>query len=603
MEVRRKQRWKAACATLLALGLLVQSVRLAQRHLGQRHDFSEDQLFAISPGTQAILGRLEDRLQVKAFVTADVRSGEMALIKARVEAQLKELQRLSQGRMGITFQDPSVLSAAASEAQSFGIDPLPVSTTKGGEQNLQLVSLGAVLRYRSRTEVLPWLNPWSLEVDFASAVQRLLQDEKLRLGWCGVPLAQEQAPIEYGQFLGLRERLKRRMDVVEVPVAALEAGSSIPEDLDLLLVLRPQDWHPRAVFALDQFVQRGGRVLIAFDLVASSPWGTALHATQGSEQKPSGLEALLRAWGAPLEVAHVWDTERPGIRRVIVQDLDENGQPTQQGRLDPVPDPACPMLPAAAFERTFPATARSEGVQFFWAHGFRAATPPPGVTRLDVVHSSPASYWIDLIEQTKGSVNQIEGQTRAFLASGKGQSIPLAVVLSGRFATPFEKGAPAPFDATRDERGGKVATTEETVIEGQADAQVVLVGDSDWLRDPLPGDYAPILPSASAPNLALFDNWIDWLSQEEDLIAVRSKEPRDRPLRNFQEEERRAEGLYGPDTSRTSAEMRARLERLDQADRRAARKRWLVMLWPVLSALALVFLAGGFWNWKERSSA
>ena len=602
MEVRRRERWKAWLGALLVLGIFLQGVRLAQRHLGQRLDFSEDQLFAISPGTRAILGRLEDRLQIKAFVTSDVRSGEMALIKARVEAQLKELQRLGQGRIGITFQDPSVLSAAANEAQSFGIDPLPVSTTKGGEQNLQLVSLGAVLRYRSRTEVLPWLNPWSLEVDFASAVQRLLQDEKLRIGWCGVPLAQEQAPIEFGQFLGLRERLKRRMDVVEVPVAGLEAGTSIPKDLDMLLVLRPTDWHPRAVFALDQYVQQGGRVLIAFDWITSSPWGAAQHVAQGAEPKPTGMEALLRSWGAPLEPAHVWDPEWAGVRRVVVQDLDENGNPTQQGRLDPVPDPACPVIPADGFERTFPATARAEGVQFFWAHGFGSAAVPDGVTRLDVVRSSTASYRMELIEQTKGSINEIEGQTRAFLAGGPGASIPLAVVLSGRFTSPFSKGAPAPFDATRDERGAKVGVTDEPVLQGTAPAQVVLVGDSDWLRDPLPGDYAPMLPTASGPNLALFDNWMDWLSQEEDLIAVRSKEPRDRPLRNFQEEERRKEGLYGPDISRTSAEMRDRLQRRDLADRRATRQRWVTMLWPLLAVLSLVFLLAGLWNWKERSN-
>ena len=603
MDVRRRERWKAWLGALLALGILIQAVRLAERHVGQRHDFSEDQLFAISPGTRAILGRLEDRLQIKAFVTSDVRSGEMALIKARVEAQLKEMQRLAQGRIGITFQDPSVLSAAASEAQSFGIDPLPVSTTKGGEQNLQLVSLGAVLRYRSRTEVLPWLNPWSLEVDFASAVQRLLQDEKLRIGWCGVPLAQEQASIEYGQFLGLRERLKRRMEVVEVPVASLEAGTSLPSDLDLLLVLRPTDWHPRAVFALDQYVQQGGRVLIAFDRVTSSPWGAAQHVALGTEPTPTGLEALLHAWGTPLESAHVWDSEWSGVRRVVVQDLDEHGNPTQQGRLDPVPDPACPRIPVQGFERTFPATARAEGVQFFWAHAFGTTEGPAGVSRLDVVRTSDATYRIDFIEQTKGSINEIEGQTRAFLASGPGQALPLAVVLSGTFTSPFTKGAPAPFDATRDDRAAKVEVTDEPVLQGQAPAQVVLVGDSDWLRDPLPGDYAPMLPTASAANLALFDNCMDWLSQEEDLIAVRSKEPRDRPLRNFQEEERRKEGLYGPDTSRTSAEMRDRLQRRDQADRRAARQRWVAMLWPLLALLSGVFLLAGLWNWKERSAA
>ena len=588
---------------VLAALVLMEGVHLAQRHLGGRKDFSQDQLFAISPGTKRILGRMEDRLQVKAYFTGDVRSGELSLIKARVEAQLKEFERLAQGRIGLTVQDPSILSTAAEEAKSYGIEPLPVVTTRAGEQNSQLVYLGAVLRYRSRTEVLPLLNPWSFEVDFAGAVQRLLRDQRLRIGVTGEDLNPESRLAVYGQFQRLRATLAARMEVVEVPSSGLEAGLSIPEDLDLLLVLRPEQWHPRAAFALDQYVQKGGRALICLDQVISHPGDVAAHVQQGQDLSATGLEPLLAAWGAPLIPQHVWDRQYAGVRAVVVADLDANGQPTQRGRLDPIRDPACPSLGPDAFERTFQATSRSAQVQFFWPQAIGPAVPPAGLTRLDVIHTSESTFLVDFINEAVGSQDSIEGMTRSLLASGSGQRYPLASVLTGNFPSPYSKGAPKPFDVTVDDRGSKTGTTEETVIDGDIPAQVVVVADADWLRDPLPGDYAPVLPTASPDNMRLFDNLIDWLSQEEDLIAVRSKEPRNRPLRNFLQEELEEEGLLAAGASRTPAQMRERLGAKDRAEARATRARWTAMLWPLAVTLALVFLMAGLWNWKERSAA
>ena len=602
--LKRKERKRQAILTVALMALvLFEGVHLAHRHLGARTDFSEDQLFAISPGTRSILSKLEDRLQVKAFFTSEVHSGEWSLIKARVETQIKEFGRLAGQNMGLTVQDPSVLSAAAQEAESFGIDPLPVVTARGGEENRQLVYLGAVLRYRGRTEVLPLINPWSFEVDFASAVQRLLRDQRLRLGWTGEPLDPGEAPFQYGHFNTIQNLLRPRMDIVEIPAATLEAGASIPETLDLLLVLRPLDWHPRAVFALDQYIQKGGRALICLDQVRSHPLGLAEHNKLGKPLPGTGLEAALQAYGAPLIPGHIWDSEWPGTRGWIVPDLDAQGKPTNSGRLEPIADPACFEIKPDGFERTFPPTDRASTAQFFWGQAFGDSKSPPGVTRLEVMHTSEAAYIVPLVAEAIGDLDQIEGQTRTLLASGTGQRLSLSVVLSGLFASPFAKGAPAPFDATTDDRGAKVGITEEPVLQGVRPAQVILVGDSDWIRDPLPGDYAQAFESASPANLRLFESMVDWLSQEEDLIAVRSKEPRDRPLRNFLDEELREAGIYATGAARSSAEMRDRLRSQDKAESRATRARWSAMCWPLLCTLALVFLLAGLWNWKERARA
>ncbi|MEZ6005745.1 MAG: Gldg family protein [Planctomycetota bacterium] len=602
---RKSQALRSVVTAVLMLLVAVEGVRLGSRLLSGRHDYSEDQLFTISDGTRAILGQLDDTLQVKAFFTQEIRSGEAALIKARVEALLHDFERLAGGNIDLVVQDPSVLSAAAEEALSHGIDPLPVVTGRGGEQNRQLIYLGAVLRYKSRREVLPLLNPWSLEVDFAGAVQRLLRDKRQKLGWTGAPFGPVDPPengMAFGQFQVLKHHLEPQFDLQEIPAGALEAGQSIPTDLDLLLVLRPDDWHPRAVFALDQYLQQGGRAMICLDRVHNSPVSRAEHLERGQELGNTGLEALLRGWGTDLSPGHVWDREWAGPRALIVEDMDANGRRTGRQRLEPLRDPASPEIGPDGFERTFAPTGRTASAQFFWAHAFATRPAPEGIDRLDFVHSSDAAFLSEPILDGGRSGEEIEAYTRSLIAGGGAQRYALATRLLGTFHTVFERGAPQPFDVTRGDRKAKVGTTSEPVRSGEAPARVVLVGDSDWLRDPLPEGLAPVLPGATPANLLLFDNLVDWLTQSGDLIGVRSKQPRPRPLRNFQEEALREAGLLGLDAPRSAEEARERLRRADEAEQRAARARWLSMVWPLAVTLAVVFLLAGLWNWKERQA-
>ncbi len=603
METRKNRSFQAWLTLVLMLAVLGESLHMAQRHLHLRKDFSEDKLFEVAAGTKAILGRLDDHLQVKAFITGEVQSGEWALIKARVEAQVKDFQRLARGNMGLTSLDPSVLSSAADEAHSYGIDPLPVVTGGGGEQTRQLVYLGLVLRYKSRTEVLPLLNPWTLEVDFAGAVQRLLRDKPLRWAWMGEPLEGNSERVVFGQFQALRSHLEKRMDLVEVPTANLEAGESIPDSVDGVLVLRPQDWHPRAAFALDQYIQKGGRALICLDTVHSNSLGPAAHVVEGRELKGSGLEPALAHWGVPIMDGHVWDRAWPGQRHWIVSDLGPDGKPTEAKRLEPISDPGCPKLRPEAFERTFPPTGRSGTLDLWWCQAFGAGQVPEGMTRLDIMHSSGESYLVNWVLEASGNAGEIEAYTRSLAADGTGQSYVLGTTLTGRFSSPFTKGAPEAFDATRHDRGQSVGKTEEPVLSGEADSRVILMGDADWLRDPLPGGAAPVMAGATPDNLRLLDNMMDWLSRSDDLIDVRSKEPRQRPIRNLLEEELRSVGIYGAGVPRTSEEMRERNKRADLAESRVSRRRWSAMLWPLLVAIGMVLGLGLLWNWKERKTS
>ena len=78
----------------------------------------------------------------------------------------------------------------------------------------------------------------------------------------------------------------------------LRDGEPIAADVDVLFVVRPFELHPRAVFEIDQYVQRGGRLVVMIDQVAmnSRLWT--------GESRSTGMEALLRRYGAPVASQH-----------------------------------------------------------------------------------------------------------------------------------------------------------------------------------------------------------------------------------------------------------------------------------------------------------
>ena len=141
---RSDDRLNAALTVLLLLTSLVLANRIARDHLVVRRDLSEDQLYAVSDATRSILGGLEDRLQVTTYFTGEIEFGEVALLKARVEAQLEELAAIAGDRMEIVALDPSVSSEAASEVRRLRIYPQRVRSQRGTqliEQEVYLLSL------------------------------------------------------------------------------------------------------------------------------------------------------------------------------------------------------------------------------------------------------------------------------------------------------------------------------------------------------------------------------------------------------------------------------------------------------------------------------
>jgi len=559
---------------LLCAGILVFGNRIAREHLRLELDLSEDRLFAPSEVGLRMLGGLEDVLQVRAFFTGDVKSGAAQIAKRRLIDQLEELVEASQGGMELDYADPNESSEARAEATALGIAPSPLRSARGTSIVTQDVWLGLVLRYRGREVVRPWILPQTFEYLFLTALRKLTREREVTIGFLvgdgrgGEDVFRELRGLLSGQY-ALRELLD------------LESGEAIPEEVSVVVVARPTELHQRVAFALDQFVQRGGRALFLVDRVqVDLASGTAAPIR-------TGLESLFAAWGVTVSDELCWDQERCATIR-----LAGTGE-----RMLQLPFPFFPTFASDQFEREMPATATAPGdVSFFWAHPVEDAEVA-GLAHTRLVWSSALSWRVPGVEGSRFDPSWLSARATELVGGGGGDSLPLAVAISGRFPSPFLGGAPAPFDeieaALREDRARRgveqrdaPTTTQEPVSSAATESQVLIVGDADWSS----GNYF------KEENKLLFLNLVDWLALEDDLLALRSRLPTERRIDDFLEQERAALGLVGPRADLAGEEAQAIAALESEADGKAARRRRLAMLGATGASLLGTLLLGVLWR-------
>ncbi len=586
---RREWRANAVLTALLVLALVFFGNRVAREHLALKHDLSEDQLFAPSDVGLRIVRELEDLVQVRAFFTGDVKSGVVQIAKRRLMDQLDEYVEASNGRVQLSYVDPNESSEAMAEANALGIPGVPIQRPAGSSVTTQNVWLGIVLRYRGRELVLPWVLPQIFEFAFLGGIHKLTRDADVTVGFL----------VHGGQgdddeFADVRSLLVGQYRLREV--LDLELGDPVPDDVSVLVVARPIELHPRAVFAVDQFVQRGGRVLFLVDRVL-------VDLAQGRVAPvTTGLEGALDTWGVGVGAELVWDVD--ACNRIPMRE-------PESGRQITVPFPVWPFVDQRGLDATTPVTAQTRKADFFWAHPVGAARRAvDGLERTDLAWSSDLSWRVDATRSAVLDPAAIQAQSAALVARGDAEPSSILVALSGRFPTAFPNGAPTPYDAVdealfvdrvrRATEAGEAPpertteTTSEDVLDRAAPSQIVVVGDADWATSTNNGKFLTL------DNRLLFVSLVDWLALADDLIALRARVPVPRQLDDFLEQERRARGLVGPRTEvdDDSAQRVARIE--TEAEEAAAARRVRSMSIATGGALGLTLALGLLWRLAFR---
>jgi len=495
---------KGVVGLVAVAAIAVASVVILSR-LSLRGDFTAERLYTLSDGSKAVLSKLDSDVTLKYYFSSS--SAEMPL-EAKTYAQevsnlLREYVRAGGGRVVLEEYDPKPDSDAEEWAQRYGVEPQTV--TPFGSP----VYFGVVAACGDRTETLGALSQKTqstLEYDVTRLVTRVAWPERPVVGVMtsleGV-LGGQMNPMmmQMGQrppqgWAAFTE-LAKDYDVRSVATDA----EKIDDDVKALVLLHAKDLSDKTLYAIDQFVLRGGKLIACTD-----PMSVAELQSSRNRQMmgmggdgPSTLGKLFEAWGVGFETSKV------------TCDLAASTKLGRQG----ADEPACLSLAAANMDKDDLLVSRLTQVlmPFAGAFTFDSAKAPDLRFSPLIATSDDHSSAVDKMTLMMGS-----GSGRDAVPDGKRRVV--AARLDGLFKTAYPKGP----DGTNDVSGA--------VSEGRS--SVMLFADSDFLMDDacvmmLRTPFGNV-PQLANDNIALFAGVIEQFAGREELIGLRSRRSANRPF-------------------------------------------------------------------------
>jgi ABC-type uncharacterized transport system involved in gliding motility auxiliary subunit len=288
----------AVAAIVIGINMFADA-RLANVHV----DLTRSHIYTLSKGTRQILADLKEPITLRLFYSR--RLGTTVPIYGtyadHVREVLGEYAAVSDGKIKLEFYDPEPFSDTEDRALAYGLQGVPVD--QGGVQ-VYFGLAGSNLEDDERT--IAFFQPERerfLEYDLTKLIYDLSNPKRPVIGLMsslpldGDPrrmmLAMRGGAPSGGQPYASTMLLRQTNQVKTVNTDA----QVIDPDIQVLLVAEAQHLSDATLYAIDQFVMRGGRLMVMVD-----PWSE----TMAAEPSPTGIPAsdtgsdlkkLFDAWG------------------------------------------------------------------------------------------------------------------------------------------------------------------------------------------------------------------------------------------------------------------------------------------------------------------
>lgn len=540
------RRWLSR-GTLLALALLfIGLVVLSGWALrGLRVDLTENHLYTMAPGTKQIVSELAEPVNLYFYWSA-AKASQYPSLKTygtQVQEFLQELAARSRGKLRLHVIDPEPFSEDEDRASELGVRGVPL-----GSQGTDRFYFGlAGTNSTDGHEAIPFFDPSReafLEYDVAKLVHQLGRTSKPVVAWLSsLPMSGGMDPMtgEARDPWYVLAQAQQLFEVRELPPSI----SRIDDDVDVLTLVHPKHLPESTLFAIDQFVMRGGRVLLFVDPLAEQDAGGSDPsnplAAMGADRS-SNVGPLLAAWGVGFDPGHV------------IGDLSYGLSVSARAGEAPVRHIGILGLDAAALDPEDIVTSGLSSINLATAG---ALSPLEGATTtfLPLMHSSKLAAPIPLerFAMLLDPATLMEG----FEATG--ETYTFAARVSGPAKSAFPQGIPA---------GITLPEGIQALAASQQPLNLIVVADTDmladylWLREPPAAFFGSRAKQVWAHNGDFVWNALDNLAGSDALISVRGRASFSRPFERVEALRRDAEGRFRSKEQELEAQLSATEQKL-----------------------------------------
>ncbi len=474
---------------ILAAILFVLVNLMASHWLGNyRLDLTQNKIYTLSSGSKNILRELQEPISLKIFYSERLANGfpEIQAYAARTKAMLQQYVKLSQGKISLEFINPEPFSEEEDKASSAGIQGLPIDNA-GNKFYFGMLASNST----DDTSIISFLDPARaefLEYDLTRQINIMAHPQKPKIALLtSLPMMGDAnnniAP--WAIYLQMKE-------IFDVQILSYDV-KEIPQDTKLLMVVHPNNISEDTQYAIDQFILKGGKALLAVDAYTNQEnWAET--------RKRSELNKIFHNWGMEMNPAIVIADRFAAMR---VQNIDKDS------RLVSIPNVTWMALDKRYINNKAIPTANLSNIRMITSGYFKEISKNSALEVTPLITTSEDSQEISNFDADLAEI------LRKFSPSGTKHL--LAAQLRGQGVTAFPK-----------------RNSPTHITKSIQPINVIIMADIDMLRDGFwvnaqdVNGKTQLTPSAD--NGAFIINSLDYLLGSEDLISLRSRTEVKRPF-------------------------------------------------------------------------
>jgi ABC-type uncharacterized transport system involved in gliding motility auxiliary subunit len=280
---------------LLAVCLFIATIVLANTALTTwRIDLTQNKLFTLSKGTINILNNLEEPVQLDFYFSQKAMNDFPLLANygIRVRDMLEELATHAHGKLILNIIEPETFSEAEDQAVASGLRTVSVSA------NSDRVYFGLVGTNSTDDEkVIPFFQTnreSALEYDLTKLIYNLAYPDKRIVGvYSQLPIIGKKGD-QTAPTWTIINALKEFFEIINLN----ENIDALNQKIDVLMLVHPKKLNTETLYAIDQYLLKGGKAIIFLDPLAEQ------DRTQPDAASPSVmpilysyLDEILEKWG------------------------------------------------------------------------------------------------------------------------------------------------------------------------------------------------------------------------------------------------------------------------------------------------------------------
>jgi len=462
----------------------------------------------------SVFASIEEPVTLTAFVTPNSLPADLEDVPGLVDKVAGDLEKQSGGKFTYQVIDPDAQDSQVDRQMlisQLGLYPIASSLFSNESYYLHLL-----LQIGDEGQLLypaGQMTEADLRTELESALKRAAPGFLKTVGlW--LPTLQPQQSM-FGNVVQplqswnlLQEQLRQDYTVKQVDLST----GRVAGDVDVLVVIAPQNMTELERFAVDQYLMRGGAVVAVagtYTLPADQfPGGLRVEAVQ------DGLADLLAHYGIEVGQAMVLD---PRNEPMPVQ-VQRNVGGMQVIEIQELGYPYFVDVRSDSMDEESPIVANLPAVTMHWVSPLTMDEGQTASLEVTELLRSTDESWL-------GTSTEVQPDPElyppyGFPVEGEQASHVLAVSMRGSFESYYEEHA-SPFEA-----GGTLTDTAAlalgTVEVSPESARLVVVGSSEFIDDAVLDLSRSLAPERYLNNLQFMQNAVDWSVEDEDLLTIRS---------------------------------------------------------------------------------